>query len=76
MPACSTGTSLPTWPWAPTATSMCMWPAAASRVNGERLDEGDGARIRNAGDLHFAKGEDAEVLVFDLRPNELPTMPH
>ena len=45
-------------------------------VNGERLDEGDGARIRNAGDLHFAKGVDAEVLVFDLRPNELPMMPH
>jgi redox-sensitive bicupin YhaK (pirin superfamily) len=45
-------------------------------VNGERLSEGDGARIRNAGSLHFAQGEDAEVLVFDLRPNELPTMPH
>ncbi|GKT22468.1 pirin family protein [Acidovorax sp. SUPP3334] len=46
-------------------------------VNGELLDEGDGARIRNAGGaLRFAKGDDAEVLVFDLRPNELPAMPH
>jgi redox-sensitive bicupin YhaK (pirin superfamily) len=45
-------------------------------VNGELMEEGDGARIRNAGSLHFARGEDAEVLVFDLRPNELPTMPH
>ena len=41
-------------------------------VNGERLHEGDGARIRNAGPLHFDHGENAEVLVFDLRPNELP----
>lgn len=45
-------------------------------VNGERLSEGDGARIRQAGALQFAKGENAEVLVFDLRPNELPTMSH
>lgn len=45
-------------------------------VNGERLSEGDGARIRDAGALPFAHGEGAEVLVFDLRPNELPTMPH
>ncbi|MNF10198.1 hypothetical protein D3C80_2110670 [compost metagenome] len=45
-------------------------------VNGERLSEGDGARIRDAGALRFAKGDNAEVLVFDLRPNELPTMPH
>ena len=43
-------------------------------VNGERLAEGDGARIRNAGALRFDKGEHAEVLVFDLRPNELPSM--
>lgn len=41
-------------------------------VNGERLGEGDGARIRNAGALRFDHGQDAEVLVFDLRPNELP----
>ncbi len=45
-------------------------------VNGERLEEGDGARIRDAGALRFANGDHAEVLVFDLRPNELPTMPH
>ena len=44
-------------------------------VNGERLAEGDGARIRDAGALRFANGENAEVLVFDLRPNELPSMP-
>ncbi|MBO9679824.1 MAG: pirin family protein [Acidovorax sp.] len=41
-------------------------------VNGERLSEGDGARIRNAGSLRFDHGEQAEVLVFDLRPRELP----
>lgn len=44
-------------------------------VNGERLSEGDGARIREPQALRFADGEEAEVLVFDLRPNELPTMP-
>lgn len=44
-------------------------------VNGERLSEGDGARIREPKELRFADGEQAEVLVFDLRSNELPTMP-
>jgi redox-sensitive bicupin YhaK (pirin superfamily) len=44
-------------------------------VNGERLSEGDGARIREPEALRFADGEQAEVLVFDLRPNELPAMP-
>ncbi|MNU02535.1 Quercetin 2,3-dioxygenase [compost metagenome] len=44
-------------------------------VNGERLSEGDGARIREPKELRFADGEQAEVLVFDLRPNELPVMP-
>ncbi|MEJ8812714.1 pirin family protein [Variovorax ureilyticus] len=43
-------------------------------VNGERLSEGDGARIRNAGALRFDKGDRAEVLVFDLRPRELPAL--
>lgn len=43
-------------------------------VNGERLSEGDGARIREPEALRFADGEQAEVLVFDLRPNELPSM--
>lgn len=42
-------------------------------VNGQRLNEGDGARVRDAGELEFSNGEDAEVLVFDLRPNEQPT---
>ncbi len=43
-------------------------------VNGERLSVGDGARIRIAGALRFGQGDNAEVLVFDLRPNELPSM--
>src|SRR5574343_468504 len=41
-------------------------------INGRRLSAGDGARIRNEGKLEFANGEDAELLVWDLRPNELP----
>jgi len=42
-------------------------------VNGARLDEGDGARLRNPGQLQFARGDAAEMLFFDLRPNELPS---
>lgn len=45
----------------------------ALEINGQRLSAGDGARIRNEGKLEFANGEDAEVLVWDLRPNELPS---
>ncbi len=41
-------------------------------VNGTRMDEGDGARIRDSGRLAFDGGHDAEVLLFDLRPRELP----
>ncbi|MFC0709521.1 pirin family protein [Azorhizophilus paspali] len=44
-------------------------------VNGQRLEAGDGLRIRHAERLEFAAGEQAEVLVFDLRPNELPQRP-
>ena len=44
------------------------------RVNGQRLQEGDGLRIRQAEKLEFAHGENAEVLVFDLRPGEQPVM--
>lgn len=43
-------------------------------LNGERLAEGDGARVRNERRLRFAKGDGAEVLVFDLRPHERPSM--
>ncbi len=41
-------------------------------VNGEKLRAGDGARIRHASNLHLADGVNAEILIFDLRPNELP----
>ncbi len=42
-------------------------------INGIRLDEGDGVRIREERLLRFAEGKNAEVLVFNLRPNELPS---
>jgi redox-sensitive bicupin YhaK (pirin superfamily) len=42
-------------------------------VNGERLEEGDGARLRNPGEIRLSGGRAAEVLLFDLRPNELPS---
>lgn len=41
-------------------------------LNGQPLSEGDGVRLRNEELLTLARGEHAEVLVFDLRPNELP----
>ena len=44
-------------------------------VNGQRLQEGDGARLRNEREIHLDQGEDAEVLVFDLRPQDLPQLP-
>jgi quercetin 2,3-dioxygenase len=42
------------------------------RVNGVQFDEGDGARVRDEQRLHFSTGKSAEVLVFDLRPRQLP----
>ncbi|GFM88123.1 quercetin 2,3-dioxygenase [Pseudomonas cichorii] len=44
-------------------------------LNGERLGEGDGVRLRNEQLIQLSEGVDAEVLVFDLRPNERPQMP-
>ncbi|ACQ92187.1 Pirin domain protein [Tolumonas auensis DSM 9187] len=40
-------------------------------VNGERLSAGDGIRIRQEQQIALQNGEQAEVLLFDLRPNEL-----
>ncbi|QDY44044.1 pirin family protein [Candidatus Pantoea soli] len=40
-------------------------------VNGVRFNAGDGARVREETALHFAHGDRAEVLVFDLRPLEV-----
>lgn len=48
--------------------------AGSVSVNGERLQEGDGLKIRQADTLEFAQGQNAEVLVFDLRPMERPRM--
>jgi redox-sensitive bicupin YhaK (pirin superfamily) len=39
-------------------------------INGTRLNEGDGARVRDEQLLTLSKGQQAEVLVFDLRPHE------
>jgi hypothetical protein len=37
-----------------------------------KLSAGDGARVRRETVLAFGNGKNAEVLVWDLRPNELP----
>jgi len=44
-------------------------------LNGQLLREGDGVRMRKEQVIELSNGRDAEVLVFDLRPNELPLMP-
>lgn len=41
-------------------------------VNGVHMEAGDGARVRNEDALVFDGGSQAEVLVFDMRPNERP----
>jgi quercetin 2,3-dioxygenase len=41
-------------------------------LNGQPLAQGDGVRVRESQTLRFANGHDAEVLLFDLRPVELP----
>lgn len=38
----------------------------ALEVNGERLDRGDGLAILEPGEVTFARGDDAEVVFFDL----------
>jgi redox-sensitive bicupin YhaK (pirin superfamily) len=41
-------------------------------INEYRFNAGDGARIRKESMLSFRRGNQAEVLLFDLRPNETP----
>ncbi len=41
-------------------------------LNGKTFHAGDGARIRQESLLHFSKGVEAEILLFDLRPHEKP----
>ena len=44
-------------------------------VNGKTFNTGDAARIREGGSLSFTNGDNAEILIFDMRPEEVPTMP-
>lgn len=44
-------------------------------LDGTKLAAGDGVRLRNPQALKLAAAENAEVLVFDLRPQEVPQMP-
>lgn len=41
-------------------------------VNGEHLSAGDAVKLRDVREITFANGEQGEVLVFELRPNETP----
>lgn len=42
-------------------------------LNGRVLREGDGAKIKNERMLNFSRPTGAEVLLFDLRPHDIPT---
>ncbi|MFI7824327.1 pirin, partial [Acinetobacter baumannii] len=44
-------------------------------VNDKTFNTGDAARIRDGGKLSFTNGDNAEILIFDMRPEEIPTMP-
>lgn len=44
----------------------------ALELDGQRLAAGDAVKLRNVREVYLAKGEQAEVLLFDLRPNETP----
>lgn len=53
------------------AADRCAWIHLARgsiTVNGIRFNAGDGARVRNESVLTFSDGEQAEVLLFDMRP--------
>lgn len=43
-------------------------------INGQRFEAGDAARVRVAAKLSFSQAQNAEVLIFDMRPNEVPSM--
>lgn len=45
------------------------------QLNGLQLQAGDGVRVREEQMLTLSNGNNAEVLVFDLRAQELPQMP-
>ena len=42
------------------------------KLNGTQLNDGDGVKVRNEERLAFSNGENAELLVFDMRPLEKP----
>ncbi|GAB7532921.1 pirin family protein [Pseudomonas sp. 3A(2025)] len=44
-------------------------------LNGQALGPGDGVKVRDEQRLQLSQGVDAEVLVFDLRPQERPQRP-
>ncbi|MBN8440385.1 MAG: pirin family protein [Thauera sp.] len=41
-------------------------------INGQRLTAGDAVKLRDVREIEFSHGNQAEVLLFDLRPNEIP----
>ena len=41
-------------------------------INNQRLSAGDAVKLRNVRNMVLSNGEQAEVLLFDLRPIETP----
>ena len=66
---CLTVLSSRRWNWLTIAAYIHA--RGSIEVNGVSFKAGDGARVRNETALQFANGNNAEVLVFDLRPVEV-----
>lgn len=43
-------------------------------INGILFEQGDGARVHDESSIEIHEGKNAEVLIFDLQPNDLPSM--
>ncbi|MDQ8935842.1 pirin family protein [Acinetobacter rudis] len=44
------------------------------QINGQMFNAGDAARIRETATLKLSDADKAEILIFDMRPNEVPSM--
>lgn len=66
------GAETATYPLAAGRHAWIQVARGSIEVNGQRLETGDGARVREGGELVFSSGREAEVLVFDLRGRESP----
>ena len=57
---------------APNRFAFVQIASGSVMLNGHRLYKGDSAKLRDETAISLQKGENAELLVFDLRPIEAP----